>query len=321
MAENSATQAPPPPETTISFPPEHAALLEEYLPPPPPPPAKAPSQPAQAAEEPHTATQHKPPPKSTTDRPFVTLTYAQSLDGQIASRPGARTTLSGAETKAMTHFLRSRHDAILVGVGTAVADDPGLNCRLDGGGSGERRRHPRPVVLDPRARWDVRRESKVVRLAREGRGMAPWVLCAEGVCVDGVRRGVVEGVGGRYVFVPRAGDVSGGEDEDVVRLSWDDVLRVLRAEGVGSVMIEGGGRVLDDLLALESGRGETGVGAGVVDSVVVTLAPCWLGKEGVEVSPVRPVDAQGREGTGPRLDEVRWVQMGSDMVLCGRIQR
>ncbi len=59
-------------------------------------------------------------------RPWVLLTYAASLDGEIAAAPGVRTTLSGMESKAMTHYLRTRHDAICVGVGTAEADDPGL---------------------------------------------------------------------------------------------------------------------------------------------------------------------------------------------------
>ncbi|KUI68804.1 2,5-diamino-6-ribosylamino-4(3H)-pyrimidinone 5'-phosphate reductase [Cytospora mali] len=127
-------------------------------------------------------------------RPFVTLTYAQSLDSMLATTPGARTAISGPSTKAMTHFLRSRHDAVLVGVGTAVADDPGLDCRLEvemGGGH-----QPRPVVLDPFARWDVARGSKAVRLAREGKGLGPWVLHMDRLEPDAERVRVLEEVGG-----------------------------------------------------------------------------------------------------------------------------
>ena len=65
-------------------------------------------------------------------KPFVTVTYAQSMDSMLAAAPGLQTHLSGAETKRMTHALRSCHDAILIGVNTALADDPGLNCRLEG---------------------------------------------------------------------------------------------------------------------------------------------------------------------------------------------
>lgn len=63
------------------------------------------------------------------DLPFVTLTYATSLDSRISAAPGVQTIISHPETKTMTHYIRYHHDAILVGVGTVLADDPGLNCR------------------------------------------------------------------------------------------------------------------------------------------------------------------------------------------------
>lgn len=260
-------------------------------------------------------------------RPFITLTYAQSLDSSIASAPGARTALSGPATKAMTHFLRSRHDAILVGAGTAAADDPGLNCRLEVEMSGGHQ--PRPVVVDPRARWDVGPGSKVVQLAREGRGLGPWVLCAEGVEPDPGRVAVLEGVGGRYIAVEGAGRVAGEargesreggvkEDEgDGARpvLTWDSIFGLLWEEGINSVMVEGGATVINDLLLLAN------EGLDVVDSVIVTIAPVWLGAGGVTVAPERPVDANMRRVPGPRLTDVMWSQMGDDMVLCGRIMR
>ncbi|SRR6266550_313712 len=60
-------------------------------------------------------------------RPFVTLTFAQSLDAKIAGSGGQQLALSGSESMLMTHWLRARHDAILVGIGTALNDDPQLN--------------------------------------------------------------------------------------------------------------------------------------------------------------------------------------------------
>lgn len=62
--------------------------------------------------------------------PFVTLTYAQSIDGSIAAVRGSPTLLSGARSMQMTHMLRTMHDAILVGVGTILADNPSLNARF-----------------------------------------------------------------------------------------------------------------------------------------------------------------------------------------------
>lgn len=260
---------------TLTFPEEYASPLRPYLPP------------------------SSPNPK----RPFTTLTYAQSLDAHLSLAPGVRTTLSGAETKAMTHWLRAHHDAILIGVGTAIADDPGLNCRLVGEG-GEGSRQPRPVVLDPSGRWEVSEESKVVKLALEGKGFAPWVLVRKGVDVGEERRRAIEGVGGRYLAVP------GGSAGD--GLPWEVVLKILKTEGVESVMIEGGGKVINGLLELAN------AGVDVVDSVIVTVAPVWLGRGGVAVAPER-----GNKGAGgPRLGRgTRWVQMGDDVVLCGRIQK
>ena len=83
-------------------------------------------------------------------RPHVTLTYAASLDSQIALAPGTATALSGPESKAMTHFLRTRHDAILIGSGTAIADNPTLNSRLNDTTGRRPERQPRPVILDRR---------------------------------------------------------------------------------------------------------------------------------------------------------------------------
>ncbi|KKY38566.1 putative riboflavin biosynthesis protein [Diaporthe ampelina] len=245
-------------------------------------------------------------------------------DSAIATSPGARTALSGAATKAMTHFLRSRHDAILVGVGTAAADDPGLNCRLEVEMSGGHQ--PRPVVVDPGARWAVGEGSRCVRLAREGKGLGPWVLCAEGAVADPGRVAVLEGVGGRYIAVEGAAWRKGGGQEEEEGegegaqesrpvLTWDSIFGVLWEEGVNSVMVEGGATVINDLLLLAN------KGLDVVDSVIVTIAPVWLGSGGVTVAPERPVDAGMRRVPGPRLTDVMWSQMGDDMVLCGRIMR
>ena len=112
------------------------------------------------------------------DRPYTTLAYAQSLDGSIAATPGRTLHLSNALSRTMTHHLRARHDAILVGINTVLTDNPRLTVRLTAG------RHPRPVVIDgclrmplgaPPAREPGRRADRGdVRngLPREGRATA-----------------------------------------------------------------------------------------------------------------------------------------------------
>lgn len=242
-------------------------------------------------------TPYLPPasPTLTPRLPFLTLTFATSLDSSLSLGPGIRTTLSGPASKAMTHFLRSRHAAILIGVNTALADDPGLNCRLPPPAT-----HPRPIILDPRARWRPSGDAKVLALARAGYGLAPFVLVAEGTGVEEGVRGVVEGCGGRFV------EVALGEGG---RFAWRDVLGVLGGEGLESVMVEGGGEVINGLLGAE--------GEGVVDAVVVTVAPTWLGKGGVVVSPKR--EERGRAAA--RVEGGRWIPLGEDVVLCGRLKR
>jgi 2,5-diamino-6-(ribosylamino)-4(3H)-pyrimidinone 5'-phosphate reductase len=201
----------------------------------------------------------------------------------------------------MTHYLRSHHDAILIGCGTAIADNPSLNCRIAGvggyGGTGLNGQ-PRPVVVDPNGRWDISDAIKVIGLAREGKGKGVWVVCKSGSVGEEKRR-VIEDVGGKVLEVD---DVEG-------RMEWREILDVLGKEGVGSVMVEGGGAVVNDLLSKENMR--------LVDSVIVTIAPVWLGKGGVHVCP----DARHEEGQRVpvnRLKDIQWVPLGQDVVLCGR---
>jgi 2,5-diamino-6-(ribosylamino)-4(3H)-pyrimidinone 5'-phosphate reductase len=226
-----------------------------------------------------TQTQTKPP-----SLPFVTLTYACSLDGMIALAPGVRTSLSGPETKSMTHYLRLKHDAILVGAGTAVADAPSLNCRYPGAGLEEQ---PRPVVVDPKGRWEVK-GSAVAKLAEEGRGKDPWVVSG----------GLYE-IGAAKLVIAKQGKEGGME--------WEDVLRALKEEGVESVMIEGGATVINALLAKPH----------LVNSVIITVAPTWLGQGGLAASPAGTV-VDGQRVNAASLLETAWRQFGADAVLCGR---
>ncbi|PSK60403.1 hypothetical protein B9Z65_553 [Elsinoe australis] len=234
--------------------------------------------------------------------PFVTLTFATSLDSALAISPGVQTALSGPQSKSMTHFLRSRHDAILVGVGTATADNPSLNCRLRGtggyGGTGLEGQ-PRPVVIDPHCRWAFDEQTKVIQLANSGRGRAPLIVARSEPSRD--RAAVLHKAGGEYIKM----------SDDAGEISWSSILAQLHSKGIKSIMIEGGAKVINALLSPKE--------AHLVDSVIVTIAPTWLGPDGLKVCPQRA--DHGEEGKVPvaRLVSPTWHQLGDDVVLCGHI--
>ncbi|KAK6334271.1 2,5-diamino-6-(ribosylamino)-4(3H)-pyrimidinone 5'-phosphate reductase [Orbilia blumenaviensis] len=234
--------------------------------------------------------------------PHLTLTYATSLDSAISLSPGTQTHLSGPISKAMTHHLRSFHDAILVGVSTAVADDPGLNCRIEGAQS-----QPIPVILDPSGRWEITESARVIETAKVGNGRAPLIIIdSKYLDNDNVvqRNKMLQKYGGKYI---------GLDLDEKGRFDWRSILLALKSLGVESLMVEGGATVINTLLGTDETRQ-------LIGSVIVTFAPTWLGQGGVIVSPKREFDDEGKYEP-PRLKEVKWIPMDQDVVLCGRVTR
>ena len=241
--------------------------------------------------------------------PHVTLTYASSLDSRIALAPGLRTLLSGPESKAMAHYLRYRHDAILIGVRTAMADDPALNCRLEGAGGygGKGWEHqPRPIIVDPHARLVVSPEMKMLQMVKQGKAKAPWIIIASKTDPHPVAVRTLKAHYGEYIKVHY-----GYHSGEPAGFDWGGIFGILHNEGIKSVMVEGGGWVIGDLLKPQHAR--------LVDSVIVTIAPTFLGKGGVQVSPDPRFDTQGHP-MPIRMREVKWQPMGQeDVVMCGKM--
>jgi diaminohydroxyphosphoribosylaminopyrimidine deaminase / 5-amino-6-(5-phosphoribosylamino)uracil reductase len=236
---------------------------------------------------------------SSPTRPFVLLAWAQSADGYIAAAPGVQTQISCAEAGALTHELRAACDAILVGVGTVLADNPRLNTRLRGRPVSGR---PVAVVLDSCLRTPP---DAAVVTARAAEEVPVLVYC----CRDRVLSG-----GGdakwRARHVQRVGTPVRNASADGAtpspsshHLDLGAVLDDLQARGVGSVMVEGGSQVLNSFLR-----------AGLCDYTVVTIAPVFLGGgvrsfHGHRAAASRP----------PPLADARWQQIGSDIVLRGAV--
>ena len=273
------------PPDTLRYPIEARHFLEPYMPP---------------------FTWEQNPERTT---PFVTLTYAQSLDGRISIAPNRRTALSGPESKAMTHYLRSRHEAILIGVQTAVSDDPSLNCRMEGvGGYGGQGLdyQPRPIIIDPRARLHIHHDMNLLQRVRDKRAKAPWIIVAPNAHLNPYTVQMLKQHGGEYLMVHDPLPHGQG-------LKWEGILGILAHEGVKSVMIEGGGVILSELLHPRYQN--------LVDSVIVTIAPFYLGRAGTMVAPAPAYDGRGAPAA-IKLKDVKWQLMGSeDVIMCGKVIR
>ena len=156
-------------------------------------------------------------------RPYVIAKYAASLDGRIATNSGDAHWISGPEARAWSHTLRLRHDAILVGVATALQDDPQLTARGDAAVGA---RQPLRLVLDSGGRLPARarllgdQEVAPTVIACTSRAPAAW-------------RAAIEATGARVVEFPQQDG----------RVALAPLLDWLGAEGIVSLIVEGGGRV------------------------------------------------------------------------------
>lgn len=103
----------------------------------------------------------------------------------------------------MTHYIQSRRDAILIGVGTAVADNPSLNCRIEGvGGYGNEglESHARLIIIDPAGCWDFTPDHKIFQLVREWESRAPYIIT--GLATPPAdKKAILEDAGGKFITV------------------------------------------------------------------------------------------------------------------------
>ena len=172
----------------------------------------------------------------------VTLKLATSLDGRIATASGESRWITGEAARAAVHRLRAEHDAVLIGIETALADDPELTVRLDGYDGSQ----PARVVLDSRGRLPA--ASRLVRSA----GEVPTYLVTlrdASAPAGAAHLEVIPGEDGRPALAP--------------------MLDALRTEGLASILVEGGGQVAASFLR-----------AGLVDRIEWFRAPIVLGSEG-----------------------------------------
>lgn len=185
--------------------------------------------------------------RSAKKRPEVILKLALSADGMIGRRGEGQLAITGSVARAQSHILRAQTDIILIGIETALADDPVLNCRLPG----LEQRSPVRVVLDSGLRLPL--SSKLVQTAD---AQPLWIACGEEALPE--RRYELQAAGCR-ILATEAYDC---------RIALPELMDDLAAQGISSVLVEGGAGVAKSFL-----------GEGLVDRLAIFRSPVEIGSE------------------------------------------
>ena len=210
--------------------------------------------------------------------PFVTLKLAASLDGKIAAVSGDAHWISSEASRRMVHELRNQVDAVVTGVGTVIADDPQLTCRIPNG------RNPWRVILDSRLRVPL-----AAKLLRQPDPERSIIVTSERSPHQKAR--AIESLGAQVWRVRlRRG-----------RIPWTAILRRLAAKGALSVMIEGGATTAAWALQEQA-----------VDKLLFFYAPMILGGDGRVM-----IDALGikRVRQALRVQRTRVRKLGTDTLV------
>jgi diaminohydroxyphosphoribosylaminopyrimidine deaminase/5-amino-6-(5-phosphoribosylamino)uracil reductase len=217
-------------------------------------------------------------------RPFVSLKLATSLDGRIATVSGDSRWITGPESRAHVHKMRNNCDAILVGSGTALADDPALTAR-----KGKRVVHrPLRLLLDSK----LTAPPSLKMISDEGEC---WVLCGEDASTQ-AERALLDG-GARVLRLPLAADH---------RVELEAALKILAQEGLSEIFVEGGGKLAAALLR-----------QGLIDEVSWFVAPVLLGGDGWPALGSLGIETMS-EALGLELSTLR--RFGPDLCLQGIVK-
>jgi 5-amino-6-(5-phosphoribosylamino)uracil reductase/diaminohydroxyphosphoribosylaminopyrimidine deaminase/5-amino-6-(5-phosphoribosylamino)uracil reductase len=216
-------------------------------------------------------------------RPFVTLSYAQTLDGRLATSTGSSQWISAPESLRFSHELRAKHDAIMVGVGTACKDDPRLTVRLVAG------QNPLRIVVDSTLRIPL----TAAVLTEEA---APGTVLAVTNRAPAAKRDKVRALGATVICLP---------SDAQRRVDLIALLAALDDRGVGSVLVEGGAGMITALLR-----------ARLVDRLVVCVAPKILGA-GIEAVGDLGIRELARTLI---MADTSVTPCGVDQILDGRVE-
>lgn len=220
-----------------------------------------------------------------TGRPYVTLKSALSLDGRIATRTGDSKWISGPESREWVHAMRSKVDAVLVGAGTVLADNPQLTARPKKG----KGRHPARVILDGSGR--IPYSAQVFK-----NGTSQRIIYATGSCLKPSREKRLTKLGVEVLSLKEKNGL----------LDIRQLLKKLGERELTSVLIEGGAEINAEALR-----------AGVVDKIVFFIAPMIIG--GRSAKGVVGGDGIDKIRRACKIKKLTVTRMGNDLMLEGLV--
>ena len=221
----------------------------------------------------------------TTGMPYVVMKYAMSIDGKIACYTGESKWITGEAARSHVHSLRGRYAAIMAGIGTVLADDPMLNCRIEGS------HQPVRVIADSKLRIPL--DSNIIKTAGEYRTIIACAVC------DERKKAEIEKAGAEVICIPV--EKAAGPDEDA-KTDLYRLMRFLGEQKLDSCLVEGGGILHEAMLE-----------SGLVNHVCAYIAPKVIGGKDART----PVEGQGAERPefGALLENGKITQIGEDILL------
>ena len=223
-----------------------------------------------------------------TGTPYVVMKYAMTMDGKIACYTGDSKWVTGEESRAHVQTLRNHYKGIMAGIGTVLADDPMLNCRIEGG------RDPIRIIADSHLRIPM--DSQLVRTA----GQQPLIVA----CLpdaDEEKAAQLQEKGVEVLRIPGVTTADITEEQKEV-ISLPVLMKELGARKIDGILLEGGGQL-----------NESALQAGIVDRIYCYIAPKIFGGAQAKT----PVEGQGltRAADAWQFNRIGMQEFGQDILL------
>ncbi|CAG8552544.1 16092_t:CDS:2 [Funneliformis caledonium] len=227
------------------------------------------------------------------NKPFVTLTYAQSLDGKISGKGGKQLILSCKESMIMTHRMRTLHDGIMVGIGTILNDNPRLTARLLETEIELTVNQPQPIILDSRLRFPLS-----AKLLTSNECKSPWIFTSHNC--DNDKRKLLEQAGAKVISI---------DSDQNGQLSLLHLLSILHSPpfSIKRLMVEGGARIIQSFLKSE-----------LPNLLIITIAPVFVGPNAISCIGDK-LSIEEDEDKIPNLKNVKYEQLGRDIIMVANI--